>query len=73
MKKLSNSRKKQIQKLEKLYKQSHIILCNLQEFLLNKGLDEDILKDELNSLKLGDYTSEDFIKWIEEEFEYLNS
>lgn len=72
MKHLPKYKKKQIQKLGKLYSDAHDLVCELRDYLIEKGLDPDALADELNSLKIGDCNSQNFIEWIEDELDYLN-
>lgn len=73
MKRLSQQKKQKIIKLEKLYKESHILMNKIQTELIEQGFDEDILQEELLSLKVGDSTAQDFINYIEEELEYLKN
>lgn len=72
MKTLPKCKKEQIKKLSKLYSDAHKLSCELRDYLLEKGIDSDILADNFNSLRVGDCNSEDFIKWLEEEFDYLD-
>lgn len=48
MKELSKQQQKQIIKLEKLYKESHVLMNKIQIELLQLGLNKNTLKERYN-------------------------
>lgn len=73
MKELSKQQQKQIIKLEKLYKESHVLMNKIQIELLQLGLNKNTLNEELLSLRVGDSTADDFINYVKSELDYLNN
>lgn len=63
--KLNNSIKNKIKKLEKSSITAHKTGIELKNYFIEKNIPEDILTDNLISLKCGDISSEDFIEFIE--------
>lgn len=58
--------KEEVERLERAYIIAHKTSIKLRNYFLERGIPEDILSDELESLRCGDITSDDFIKEIQE-------
>lgn len=58
--------KEEVERLERAYIIAHKTSIKLNDYFKERGIPEDILSDQLNSLRCGDINSTDFIKSIQE-------
>lgn len=71
MKRLTKSKIKEMERLGKAAELTHMLTLKVRKELFDIGLDENLVLNNLNSLLVGDMSTSDFIKVIQEEIDYL--
>lgn len=72
-KKLSKKDILELQKLGKAFELSHQLSIKLIDAYENLGINRDLLTENMNSFRIGDMNSNDFIDWLNEELNYINN